>query len=134
MYENEVQVAELTEKFSGLAILITCVGLYGLASFLSEQRTKEIGIRKTLGASNGQILVLLLSVFAKLLAIACIVGVPIAWYLSSQWLESFVYQTPLGVLVFAMAVGMIVAITLLTVGYESLKASLANPVQALKHE
>ncbi|HZY79814.1 MAG TPA: FtsX-like permease family protein [Cyclobacteriaceae bacterium] len=134
MYENEVQVAGLTEKFSGLAILITCVGLYGLASFLSEQRTKEIGIRKTLGASNGQILVLLLTVFAKLLLIACIIGVPVAWYLSSQWLESFVYQTPLGVMVFATAVGMIVMITLLTVGYESLKASLANPVKALKHE
>lgn len=134
MYENEVQVAELTEKFSALAILITCVGLYGLASFLSEQRTKEIGIRKTLGASNAQILVLLLSVFAKLLAIACVIGVPVAWYLSSRWLESFVYQTPLGVLVFAGAVGIIVLITFVTVGYESLKASLANPVNALKHE
>jgi putative ABC transport system permease protein len=134
MYENEVQVAELTEKFSALAILITCVGLYGLASFLSEQRTKEIGIRKTLGASNLQVLTLLLSVFAKLLLIACVIGVPVAWYLSSTWLESFVYQTPLGVMVFAGAVGMIVIITLLTVGYESLKASLANPVKALKHE
>lgn len=134
MYENEVQVAELTEKFSALAIFITCVGLYGLASFLSEQRTKEIGIRKTLGASNVQILVLLLGIFAKLLLIACVIGVPIAWYLSSRWLQSFVYQTNLGVLVFAGAVGMIVLITLLTVGYESLKASLANPVKALKHE
>lgn len=134
MYENEVKVAELTEKFSALAILITCVGLYGLASFLSEQRTKEIGIRKTLGASNLQILTLLLSIFAKLLLIACVIGVPVAWYLSTRWLESFVYQTPLGVTVFAAAVGMIVTITLLTVGYESLKASLANPVKALKHE
>lgn len=134
MYENEVRVAGLTEKFSALAVLITCVGLYGLASFLSEQRTKEIGIRKTLGATNMQILVRLLSIFAKLLLIACVIGVPVAWYLSSQWLESFVYQTPLGVTVFAVAVGMIVMITLLTVGYESLKASLANPVKALKHE
>jgi putative ABC transport system permease protein len=134
MYENEVQVAELTEKFSALAILITCVGLYGLASFLSEQRTKEIGIRKTLGASNGQILVLLLSIFVKLLLIACVIGVPVAWYLSSMWLESFVYQTELGVAVFAIAVGLIFLITLLTVGFESLKASLSNPIKALKHE
>jgi putative ABC transport system permease protein len=134
MYENEVQVAQLTEKFSALAILITCVGLYGLASFLSEQRTKEIGIRKTLGASNIQILTLLLSIFAKLLLIACVVGVPVAWYLSSKWLESFVYQTPLGVMVFVSSIVLIVMITLLTVGYESLKASLTNPVKALKHE
>jgi putative ABC transport system permease protein len=134
MYENEVQVAELTEKFSALAILITCVGLYGLASFLSEQRTKEIGIRKTLGASNIQILILLLSVFAKLLLVACVIGVPVAWYLSRTWLESFVYQTPLSIMVFTTAVGLITLITLVTVGYESLKASLANPVNALKHE
>lgn len=134
MYENEVRVAQLTEKFSALAILITCVGLYGLASFLSEQRTKEIGIRKTLGASNLQVLVLLLNIFAKLLLIACVIGVPVAWYLSSRWLESFVYQTPLGVMVFVGSIAIIMAITLLTVGYESLKASLTNPVKALKHE
>jgi putative ABC transport system permease protein len=134
MYENEVRVAELTEKFSALAIFITCVGLYGLASFLSEQRTKEIGIRKTLGASNGQILMLLLTIFAKLLLVACIIGVPVAWYLSSQWLESFVYQTPLGATVFIFSILIIVGITLVTVGYESLKASLTNPVKALKHE
>lgn len=134
MYENETQVAELTEKFSALAILITCVGLYGLASFLSEQRTKEIGIRKTLGASNGQILFLLLGVFGKLLLIACVVGVPVAFLLSTRWLESFQYQTPLTVTVFVSAVGMISLITLLTVGYESLKASMTNPVKALKHD
>jgi putative ABC transport system permease protein len=134
MYENEVQVAELTEKFSALAILITCVGLYGLASFLAEQRTKEIGIRKALGASNVQILVLQLKTFAKLLGIACLVGLPIAFYLASQWLESFVYQTSLSFMVFAGAVGLIALITTLTVGYESLKASMTNPIEALKHE
>jgi putative ABC transport system permease protein len=134
MYENEVQVAELTEKFSALAILITCVGLYGLASFLAEQRTKEIGIRKALGASNVQILVLQLKTFAKLLGIACLVGLPIAFYLASQWLESFVYQTSLSFMVFAGAVGLIAVITTLTVGYESLKASMTNPIEALKHE
>jgi putative ABC transport system permease protein len=134
MYENETQVAELTEKFSALAILITCVGLYGLASFLSEQRTKEIGIRKTLGASNGQVLSLLLGVFAKLLGIACLIGVPVAWYFSGQWLNSFVIKTPVSFLVLGGSVLLIAVITLITVGYESLKASMANPVVALKHD
>jgi len=134
MYENETQAAELTEKFSALAILITCVGLYGLAAFMSEQRTKEIGIRKSMGASNGQIMVLLLSVFGKLLLIASIIGIPIAFYLSNRWLQTFVYKTSLSVFVFGSAVLLIAVITLVTVGYESLKASLTNPVKALRHE
>ena len=134
MYENETQVARLTEMFSLLAILITCVGLYGLAAFLSEQRTREIGIRKTFGASSTQILFILTGTFARLLAVACVIGVPIAYYLSSRWLESFVYQTRLSFVVFAGAIGLIAIITMVTVGYESLKASLANPVTALKHE
>lgn len=134
MYENETKVAALTEKFSWLAILITCVGLYGLASFMAEQRTKEIGIRKSMGASSAQILFLLLKVFAKLLIIASFIAIPVAYFLSSRWLESFVYRTNLSVLVFTGVIGLISAITLITVGYESLKASLSNPVKALRHE
>lgn len=134
MYENETQVAELTEKFSALAILIACVGLYGLAAFMSEQRTKEIGVRKTMGASNAEILVLLLKVFGKLLLIACVAAIPIAYYFSYQWLETFVYKTSLSVFVFGGAVLAISLITLLTVGYESLKASWTNPVNALRHD
>lgn len=134
MYENETQVAELTEKFSALAILITCVGLYGLAAFMSEQRTKEIGIRKSMGASNSQILLLLLSVFGKLLMIATFIGVPVAFFLSNRWLETFVYKTSLSIFVFGSAILLIAIITLITVGYESLKASLTNPVKALRHE
>ena len=134
MYENETRVAGLTENFSWLAIFITCVGLYGLASFMSQQRTKEIGIRKTMGASNFQILFLLLSVFGKLLLIACVIAIPISYFLSSQWLEGFVYRTDLSLLVFGGAIGLIALITLITVGYESLKASISNPVKALRHE
>jgi putative ABC transport system permease protein len=134
MYENETQVAEITEKFSALAILITCVGLYGLAAFLSQQRTKEIGIRKTMGASNAQVLMLLLGIFGKLLIIACLVGLPITYYLSSKWLADFAYQTDLSVWVFGGAVLTMVVITFLTVGFETLKASMANPIVALKHE
>ncbi|MCU0420567.1 MAG: ABC transporter permease [Cyclobacteriaceae bacterium] len=134
MYENEAQVAELTEKFSALAILITCVGLYGLAAFLSEQRTKEIGIRKSLGASHGQVLWLLLKTFGVLLLIGCAVGIPVAYWAASQWLKTFVYQTPINALLFAGVTGAIALITFVSVGYESLKASLSNPVKALKHE
>lgn len=134
MYENETKVAALTENFSWLAILITCVGLYGLASFMSEQRTKEIGIRKTMGASNTQVLILLLSVFAKLLLIASVVALPLTYLISSKWLEGFQYRTSLSVWVFGGSVALIIVITLITVGYESLKASLSNPVKALRHE
>jgi putative ABC transport system permease protein len=134
MYENETQVAEITEKFSALAILITCVGLYGLAAFLSQQRIKEIGIRKTMGASNVQVLMLLLGIFGKLLVIACLVGLPITYYLSSKWLADFAYQTDLSVWVFGGAVFIMTVITFLTVGFETLKASMANPIIALKHE
>lgn len=134
MYENEVRVAALTEKFSWLAILVGCVGLYGLASFMAEQRTKEIGIRKTMGATNGQILVLLLKVFGKLLLIASVVGVPVAYLLTRNWLESFVYRTPLSVTVFGGALLMIALITLITVGFETMKAAVANPIKAIKHE
>lgn len=134
MYENETQVAQITEKFSALAILITCVGLYGLAAFLSQQRTKEIGIRKTLGASNSQMVFLLLRIFGKLLLIACLIGLPVTYYLSSQWLAGFAYQTALSVWVFGGAVFVMMLITFLTVGFETLKASTTNPVTALKHE
>jgi putative ABC transport system permease protein len=134
MYDNETKVAALTKQFSWLAILITCVGLYGLASFMSQQRTKEIGIRKSMGASSSQILFLLLKVFGKLLIIACCIAIPFAYFVSSRWLESFVYRTSLSVLVFGGVVGLIAVITLITVGYESLKASLSNPIKALRHE
>ena len=87
-----------------------------------------------MGASNFQILFLLLSVFGKLLLIACLIAIPISYFLSSQWLEGFVYRTELSLIVFGAAIGLIVLITLITVGYESLKASLSNPVKALRHE
>lgn len=134
MYENETQVSQITEKFSILAILITCVGLYGLAAFLSQQRTKEIGIRKTMGASNTQVVLLLLGIFARLLLIACVIGLPVTYYLCSEWLSGFAYQTDLSLWVFGGAILTMALITFITVGFETLKASMANPIVALKHE
>lgn len=134
MYENETQIAQLSRQFSILAMLITCVGLYGLAAFLARQRIKEIGIRKALGASNSQILLMLLKVFGKILLIGCVVGIPVALFLSGRWLKNFEYQAPLSFLVFVGAIGAIALVTLFTVGFESLRASLANPVKSLRSE
>ncbi len=134
MYENETRVADLTEKFSALAIFITCIGLYGLASFMAQQRTREIGIRKAMGSTSVQIVQLLLMVFARLLLIASVVAIPVTWLLSSRWLERFVYQTPLSFGVFAMALLTLSVITLITVGYETWKAAQANPVHSLRHD
>ncbi len=108
--------------------------MFGLAAFTAEQRTKEIGIRKTMGASTSQILLLLLMVFGKLLLIASVIGVPIAYLLSRNWLESFVYRTSLSVTVFGGALLVIFAITIITVGYETLKAAIANPIKAIRYE
>lgn len=134
MYEYETRIAAMTEKFSILAILITCVGLYGMASFMATQKTKEIGIRKALGASTMQIVVLLLTTFVKLLVIASIVALPFAIIFSSRWLENFVYQIPLSPWIFILAIILIASITIFTVGYETLKAARSNPVKALKYE
>ena len=134
MYENETQIAALTEKFSILAILITCVGLYGMASFTATQRTKEIGVRKALGANVSQIMGLLLKVFLKLLAVSSIIGVPLAYLIAKEWLSNFVYQTPLSPLVFMGAILLISGVTILTVSYETIKAASTNPVTALRYD
>lgn len=134
MYENETKIAGLTEKFSALAIFITCIGLYGLASFMAQQRTREIGIRKAMGSTSGQIILLLLKVFAKLLVISAVIAIPVTYLLTSKWLERFVYQTPLSPWVFAGSLLLIAVITLLTVGFETWKAARVNPVESLRHE
>ena len=134
MYENETQISALTEQFSILAILITCVGLYGMASFTATQRTKEIGVRKALGANIPQITSLLLNVFVKLLLVASLIGAPVAYLISKEWLSNFVYQTPLSPWVFVGAIFLISAVTLITVSYETIKAARTNPITALRYD
>ena len=134
MYVLERRVSKLATNFAGLAIFITCVGLFGLASFTTEQKTKEIGIRKALGASNTQILFLLLKLFLQILIIAAFIGIPISYFLSDWWLQNFVYQTPMTWTLFVGSFLVITLLTVLTVSFESLKASLSDPVKSLRYE
>ena len=133
-YQAERQQARLFSIFTGLAIFIACLGLLGLATFTAEQRAKEIGIRKVLGASVGHILGLLSKEYAKLIAIACLLAVPISWYAMQNWLENFSYHIDLNVQTFVLA-GVLALITAaIAVSYTALKAAHTDPVTVLKDE
>ena len=134
MYESEIRMSDLSESFSIIAIFIAFLGLFGLASYMTEQKTKEIGIRKVLGASVKQVLILFLSIFIKMLFISAIVSGPIAYFLMNKWLQQFVYRVSIDWKIMLSAIGIVFGITLLTVSYELIKASTANPVNAIKHE
>jgi len=130
----EEQIGKLTRFFSCLAIFISCLGLFGMAMFMAEQRTKEIGVRKILGATVFTLWRLLSKDFVGLVIIALIIATPVAWYFMSKWLQSYQYRTPISWWVFAITgIGALV-ITLLTVSYQSIKAALANPVKSLRNE
>ncbi|RYF57118.1 MAG: FtsX-like permease family protein, partial [Cytophagaceae bacterium] len=133
-YHTETLVARLINVFTGIAILICCLGLYGLVSFVVVQRTKEIGVRKVLGASVASIVALLSSDFLKLVFIALLIASPIAGYVMNGWLQDFAYRISIGWWVFALAGTLAIAIALLTVSYQSIKAALVNPVNSLRSE
>jgi putative ABC transport system permease protein len=133
-FGKEERIANLAFIFAGLAIFISCLGLLGLASFVAETRTKEIGIRKVLGASVAGLWRMLSKDFVWLVLIACIVATPLAYYLMNEWLQKFVYRTNISIWVFvATGVGAI-SITLITISYQAIKAALMNPVNSLKSE
>lgn len=133
-YKGERQMGWLCRTFAGLTIFIACLGLLGLAAFTAEQRRKEIGVRKVLGASVAGIVALLNQDFLKLVVIAILIGSPIAWYLMSQWLQDFTYRIDIEWWVFAVAGLLAVGIALLTVSFQSIKAALINPVKSLRSE
>lgn len=133
-YETEVRVSALAQYFSFLAILISCLGLFGLVAFTAQKRQKEIGIRKVIGASVNSIMIMLTQDFLKLVAIAVIIAFPISWYAMSRWLQGFVYRIDIGPVVFVIAAMSVIIITLLTVGFQAIKAALANPVKSLRSE
>jgi putative ABC transport system permease protein len=134
MYEAVNRMVNLSKTFALLSILIACLGLFGLSSYMAERRTKEIGIRKVLGASVPQIVRLLLATFVKLLAFACLVAVPLAWYAVHRWLQDFTYRVDVDGLIFLLGIGLVLLLTAITVGYETLRAATANPVKTLRSE
>jgi predicted permease len=133
-YKSETVIGELAKYFAFLAIFISCLGLFGLSAFTAEQRTKEMGIRKVLGASVTSIVTLLSKDFLKLVALAFVIAAPLAWYAVNQWLRNFEYKVPVGWTTFALAGGLALLIALLTVSFQSIKAALTNPVKSLRSE
>jgi putative ABC transport system permease protein len=133
-YVAEKRVAVLSRYFGGLAIVISCLGLFGLAAFTAERRFKEIGIRKVLGASVAGVVVLLSKDFLKLILIAMLIAFPVAWWATEQWLQNFAYRTTIGINVFMLAGAAIIIITLVTISFQSIKTALTNPVKSLKTE
>ncbi|WP_375444090.1 ABC transporter permease [uncultured Fibrella sp.] len=134
MYRAEQRVGTVILLFSVLAILIACLGLFGLAAFMAEQRTKEIGVRKVLGASTHSIVGLLSKDFLKLVLIAIVIASPLAWYAMTSWLADFAYKVDIEWWVFALAGALAVGIALLTISFQSVKAALMNPVTSLRSE
>lgn len=133
-FKSEARTAVLTSLFSGLTIFISCLGLFGLATYMAENRIKEIGVRKVLGASVAHITSMLSKDFAKLVVVALLIAIPIAWWLSSVWLESYSYRTPIRWWVFVAAGLSAIIIALITVSWRAIKAALANPVKSLRTE
>ncbi|MDX1939263.1 MAG: ABC transporter permease [Saprospiraceae bacterium] len=134
LYEAEQRVSTLSKYFAGLAILISCLGLFGLAAFAAEQRSKEISIRKVLGATTTSIVGLLSKDFLKLVFVSLLLASPIAWYLMNKWLENFAYHIEIKWWVFAIAGSAAIFIAFMTIGFQSIKAAVANPVESLKTE
>jgi putative ABC transport system permease protein len=134
MYNAEQRLGRVFATFSGLAIIIACLGLFGLTAFTAEQRTKEIGIRKVLGASVSNIVMLLSREFGLLVIVAYILAAPAAWYATNWWLEGYSYKTEIGVFVYLLAGISAFAVAWLTMSYQSIKAAVANPVKSLRSE
>jgi len=133
-YRNERQFGLLFTTFAILALLIGCLGLFGLSAYTATQRTKEIGIRKVLGSSEMSIFILLSREYIRLVLLATVLGMPIIYFLMDSWLQSFAYHTSVSILIFALAGGLVLLIALLTVSVQTLRAARSNPVDSLRYE
>ena len=134
LYRAEERLGTIIGLFAGLAVFVACLGLFGLAAFTAEQRTKEIGVRKALGASTGQIAVLLSKDFTRLVVVALVLAAPLAYLTMNRWLENFAFHIEMSWGTFLIAGLAALGIALLTVGYQAVKAALTNPVECLRYE
>jgi len=133
-YRSEQKVAMILGIFAGLTIFVACLGLFGLAMFTAEQRTKEIGIRKVLGASVATIVNLLSIDFLKLVLVAVVIATPVAWWTMNKWLMDFAYRIDISWWMFALAAVTALLIALFTVSFQAIRAAIANPVKSLRTE
>jgi putative ABC transport system permease protein len=133
-YASDLELRRLFNLFSVLSIIVACLGLFGLASFTAEQKTKEIGIRKVLGARISDIVTLTAKEFLKWIAVANLIAWPVGYYLMIQWLNNFVYKASIGLEVFLLASGLTLFVVIITISYQTVKAALGNPVDSLRYE
>ena len=134
VYETETRIGQIFSVFTFLAIFIACLGLFGLATFTAEQRTKEVGIRKIIGASISRIFVMLTAEIMKWVFIANLIALPLAYYFMKKWLQGFAYPVDINWMTFAAALLISLIIALITVSYQALRAATRNPVKALRYE
>jgi putative ABC transport system permease protein len=134
LYKSEQNIGRIFISFSFFSILIACLGLFGLVTYAAEQRVKEIGIRKVLGASISKLIILLSKDFLKLIGIAAFISFPVAWWGMHLWLQNFAYRTNISWWIFVVAALLSVTIAMITVSYQALRAALANPVKSLRSE
>ena len=133
-YESDKRFGEIFSMFTMLAIFVACLGLFGLASFMTMQRTKEIGIRKALGSTSSQVVLLLSKGFVQLVIIANMIAWPLAWFLMDRWLQGFPYRISINPILFVVAGIGVVMIAFLSVGFQTMKAAAVNPAQTLRSE
>jgi putative ABC transport system permease protein len=134
MYRTDKKLGQSFITITLMAVFIACLGLVGLAAFTTEQKTKEIGIRKVLGASVSGIVLLLSKELIKRMVIANVIAWPLAWFFSSRWLQKFAYRTNVGIETFVIAATVVLLTALLTLSYQSIKAATSNPINSLRHE
>ena len=133
-YDAETKASALSGYFAGLAIIISCLGLFGLSAFTAQKRRKEIGVRKVIGASIMNITTMLSKDFLRLIFISLVIAFPVSWWLMSNWLQSFAYRIHITPYVFVTAGIAVIVITVITISFQSIKAALANPVKSLRTE